>query len=210
MHFPQVRKRAAVDSLAVAQLQVEGEEKDRPRLLAPGQITELQNQTILWVGRDPLGSLSPTLKWMAHAGVKHTTLVLLALSFEEETLGVGKKSLSKKKKLKEICLRGISHSFQLVSLGWFSWSAYLMEMSPQIHLKALADLVSHQRQWRVLRGSHSHSIFKPTFERQQKSRIAQAKHNYKSLHRVQKVSNSWWNASYMWGASLILRSEINL
>lgn len=34
---------------------------------------------------------------------------------------------------------------KLVSPSWFSCSAYLMEMPTQIHFKALADLVSHQR-----------------------------------------------------------------
>lgn len=32
---------------------------------------------LFWVGRDPKGLLSPTLRWMTHVGIKATTLALL-------------------------------------------------------------------------------------------------------------------------------------
>lgn len=42
-----------------------------------------QNQKIVWVGKDPEGSLSPALKWMASTGIKLMTLALLAPCFNQ-------------------------------------------------------------------------------------------------------------------------------
>lgn len=37
-----------------------------------------RNHKIFWVGKDPEGSPSPTLKWMVHKDIKPVTLALLA------------------------------------------------------------------------------------------------------------------------------------
>lgn len=42
-----------------------------------------QNHRILWVGSDLQGSWSPSLRWIAHTGIKPTTLALLALCFNQ-------------------------------------------------------------------------------------------------------------------------------
>lgn len=38
--------------------------------------TEPQNHRIVWIARDPSGSWSPTLKWMAHSRMEPTTLMV--------------------------------------------------------------------------------------------------------------------------------------
>lgn len=69
--------------------------------------------------------------------------------------------------------KGIGHSLELVSPGWISCRAHLREMPPQIHFRALADLVPLEVVKSTEREPQSF-YFKPTFEWQQKSRTTQS------------------------------------